>query len=257
MYYIIQENLFKEPHFELLIEWMQHNAVPYEIVKFRPFIHEIEFSTDRKDIWCWGSPNMSMVARSYGWYPGSMYNDNHDLEVYGKHYGDNMLNHDGIIMNITDPLPEEYIAFFARPVKDTKSFSGQTFMNYAWNKWVSEVTNNPDTQDFVKDSRVLIAPLKNTQQEVRCWVIGGKVVSASRYKLGSRVLYQNYDDESYFVDFAQKMVDIYQPAEAFVIDVCLCDDELKVVEINCINCSGFYYMNVDKVMSAIENQFSI
>jgi hypothetical protein len=107
-----------------------------------------------------------------------------------------------------------------------------------------------------RNDTYLVAPVKTIQQEVRCWVVGGKVITASLYKIGNRVVYQNYDDESFFVDFAQRMVDKYQPAEAFVIDVCLADDQLKIVEINCINAAGFYKSHMENLITAIENHFT-
>ena len=91
--------------------------------------------------------------------------------------------------------------------------------------------------------------------EERLWAVGGKIVTASSYKIGSRVVYTNYDDESYFVDFAQKMIDIYQPAEAFVIDISLANDKLQVIEINNINAAGFYDCNMIKLITALENNF--
>lgn len=259
MYYIIQENVFKETHFDLLMNWIERNQIEYEMIKFRPFVTDLEFTTTRKDVWCWGSVNMSKIAKRYGWNPGSMYNDNHDMDVYGKHYGEHMLNHDGISMDITDPLPDKFKYFFARPTKDTKAFTGQLFERETWNQWVQQVIaeeHASGTKILTHNTRVFIAPLKDIQQEVRCWIVGGKVVTASRYKLGSRVLYENYDNESFFVDFAQSIADIYQPAEAFVLDVCLANEELKVVEINCINCSGYYHANMNKLMKAIESHFS-
>lgn len=259
MFYVIQENVFKETHYNLLIECLDKFKFDFEIVKFRPFCHDIEHTTTRKDVWCFGSVSMSKAAKKYGWKPGSMYNKNHDFEIYAKHYGEHMLNADGVVMTVNDPLPSNYEMFFARPTKDTKSFSGQVFMDYSWNEWVDEI-RKLKKRELSKsmlnlETKVLLAPLKEIQQEVRCWVVNGKVVSASRYKLGSRVLYQNYDDETFFTSFAQKMVDIYQPAKAFVLDICLSNDELKIVEINCINCSGFYHCDVQKLIEAIETGF--
>jgi hypothetical protein len=259
MYYVIQENVFKESHFDLLMTWIERNGIEYEMIKFRPFVTDLEFTTTRKDVWCWGSVSMSKIAKRYGWNPGSMYNKNHDTDVYGKYYGKHMLNHEGISMNLTNTLPDRFEYFFARPTKDTKSFSGQLFSREAWIEWVQQVINEETASGrkiLTHETRVQIAPLKDIQQEVRCWVVGGRVVTASRYKLGSRVLYQNYDNETYFTDFAQKMVDIYQPAEAFVIDVCLANEELKVVEVNCINCSGYYHANMNVLMESIESYFS-
>lgn len=256
MFHLIQENVFKEHHHDILLEIVAKNKIDYEIVRYMPFTHDIEFTTVRKDVWCWGSVNLSKVAHKYGWYPGVMYNANHDFEVYAPHYGENMLNHDGIVVNFGDTLPEKYQYFFARPTADTKSFSGQLFSREKWEDWVQEAIANDALKTLTAETKVLIAPLKDTQQEVRCWVIGGKVISASRYKLGGTILYENYDNETFYTDFAQKMVDIYQPAEAFVLDVCLSDNQLKVVEINCINCSGFYHVDMYKLIEGVENHFN-
>lgn len=256
MYYVIQENVFKEDHFMDLIRFLKHNELGHEIIPWRPFTEEINIKTERKDIWAWGSVNLSKIANKYGWVPGSMYNANHDLEVYAEHYSQHMLNSDGIIMNFTDTLPAKYQYFFARPTQDTKSFSGQCFERTEWERWVQEAINNGTEKILTEETRVLIAPIKDTQQEVRCWVVGGEVVSLSRYKLGSKVVYKNYDDEWEAVEFAEHIVAMYQPADAFVLDICLHDNRWKVVEINCINCSGFYHVNMGNLMLKIEDTFN-
>jgi ATP-grasp domain, R2K clade family 3 len=256
MYYIIQENLFKEKHYQLLIDAMERYGLEYEIVKFRPFVHDIEFTTQRKDIFCFGAVAMAAAAKKYNWNPGSMLNDNHDFNVYDNQYGaENMLNGDGYIIDFTDPLPIADEAFFARPIKDSKVFSGQVFSQTAW-KAYAQISKDIDTVNTItEDTKILVAPLKHIQQEVRCWVVGGKVVTASRYKLGNKAIYANYDDASFFVDFAQKMVDIFAVAEAFVIDVCLVNDALKVVEVNNINSAGFYACTMEKLITALEAHF--
>jgi len=105
---------------------------------------------------------------------------------------------------------------------------------------------------------VLVAPLKsNIQQEIRCWIVDGKPVTISQYKIGSRVVYQNHDNNEEAWIFAKDMCKIYCPAKAFVLDICLYQDEYKVVEINCINCSGFYDGDMSKLIQALENTFSV
>lgn len=186
-----------------------------------------------------------------------MMNENHDYEIYSKEYGlNNMLNGDGIVINFTDKIPFDDFMFFARPTLDTKSFSGQVFTQESWREYVETCRKNDAVNLIQEETKILVSPLKNIQQEVRCWVVGGKVITASRYKLGNYVTYENYDNESFYVDFAQKMVDKYQPADCFVLDVCLADDELKIVEVNCINCAGFYDLNLYKLIEALENFYS-
>ena len=275
MFYVIQENLFKEHHYQVLLDTMNRFNFEYDIVKYIPFAGDIYewydseeadknpnfepkvYQTDKTNIFCFGAVAMAAAAVKRGWEPGSMLNDNHDYNVYAPKYGfENMLNGDGVVINFTDPIPFDNEFFFARPTKDSKVFSGQIFSKAAWADY-TKICNESDTVNVItEETQVLVSPLKDIQQEVRCWVVGGKVVTASRYKIGNRVIYANYDDETYFIDFAQSMVDKYQPAEAFVLDICLANDELKVVEVNNINSAGFYECNMIKLIESLENHFN-
>ena len=261
MYYIIQENLFREFHFKTLIEYLKRYNLEYEIIPFRPFTEELEFKTTRKDVWCFGSTNLAKIAKKYDWYPGSMYNENHDVEIYGAYYKENMLNSDGIICTVEESLgfmenDKVPYAFFARPTKDTKSFSGQLFTHDSWKQWIEEVKQTSTLGTLSDETKVLLAPLKQTQQEIRCWIVDGKPVTISQYKIGGRVNYQNHDNNQEANIFAEQMAKLYCPAEAFVLDICLHNDEYKVVEINTINCSGFYDGDMSKLIQSLENTFS-
>lgn len=273
MFYVIQENLFKEHHYQTLLNTMERFNFEYDIVKFLPFVHgiyewydrevvgdafePIPYKTDHKRVFCFGAVAMAAAAKRYGWTPGSMLNDNHDFDVYAEKFGvENMLNGDGKVINFTDPIPFEDEYFFVRPTKDTKVFSGQVFSRAAWVDYAKVCRDTDTVNSITEETKILVSPTKNIQQEVRCWVVGGKVVTASRYKIGNRVIYANYDHETEFIDFAQSMVDKFQVAEAFVIDVCLVDDELKVVEVNNINSAGFYDCNMVKLIEALEDHFN-
>ena len=48
MYYIIQENTFREENYDILVETLNRYELPYEIVKVRPFLEDFDFETDRK-----------------------------------------------------------------------------------------------------------------------------------------------------------------------------------------------------------------
>ena len=54
MYYIVQENVFKEENFYNLINTLERLELEYEIVKLLPFVDEFEFKTNRKDIFPFG-----------------------------------------------------------------------------------------------------------------------------------------------------------------------------------------------------------
>lgn len=255
MYYLIQENLFKETNFHILIDILDRHKLPYEIIEYRPFSDEVKFFTDRKDVFVFGSVSMTNASLKYDWNPGVFYNDNHDMEIYMKKYGEHMLNSDGACINYAEKLPE-YLpyTFFARPTRDTKVFSGSLFTTDSWNEWVNTTVASDVVKNITDETRIFVASLKSfIQKEIRCWVVDDKVVTISQYKIGDRVIQQNYDHEQEAIDFAQQMVDIYSPSRAFVLDICLYKDQYKVVEINCINCAGFYDANMFKLIEALEN----
>lgn len=254
MYYLVQENVFKEKHFTTLIENLQRYDLEYEVVKWRPFAEEIEVNTDRKDIFCFGCVSLTKAAKFYDWNPGVYYDDNQDMEVYMEKYGEYMLNSDGVCINFTDPLPDHIPnIFFARPIKDSKVFSGGIFSKEEWNKWVNTTGDKDVKSNLNETTRILIAPLKDyIQREIRCWIVDGKVVTLSQYKLGNRVVYQNYDYEQEAVEFAQKMANIYSPLRAYVLDICLYQGQYKIVEINCLNCAGYYEADMSKLIQALE-----
>ncbi len=251
--------MFSERNYDLIFHNLNRLNLEYEVVKVVPFIREIEnLQTERKDVWCFGSITLAHIAYKYGFNPGSMFNDNHDLEIYAPKYGSNMLNYDGLVMDFTDPLPEDekWTMFFARPTRDTKVFSGQVFMRHSWNEYVAHVIENNSSNIITDKTKVFICPLKIIYQEIRCWVVNGKVITMSQYKLGNRITYQNLDHDEEAFKFAQNMADIYQPARAFVIDICRTEIGFKIVEINCINCAGFYDMNFQKLLVALEEEFN-
>jgi hypothetical protein len=255
MHYLIQKMLLNDRHHDLLVKCLERMGLTYEMVRFMPFVHNIEFKTKRKDVMCFGSPNMGWAAAKYGWFPGSFINDNHDFEVQLAHYGDYMLNSDGCVMDFTDKLPEGLDLFFARPTMDSKIFPATVYTPDEWNKYVADAQENKATHYIADETRVVISSPKNIQQEIRCWVIDGKVVTASLYKMNGERKRLNYDDEWMPVDFANRMAKIFQPARAYVMDIALCDDEYKIIEVNLLNAAGFYEANLQKLIEALETSF--
>jgi hypothetical protein len=274
MHYVIQENVFRERHYELLLDTMRRGGFSHDIVRIFPFVDKIvrvsdipneegaynvddlpEYVTDRNDVFVFGAIKLARIGADRGWTPGSMMNDNHDYTVYSKHYGVNLLNHDSRVMRLVDDFgwsPGE--EKFLRPTKDTKAFTGKVFTETEWNDTVKHHLHNYRTDMFNEDTLVQVSTPKVIQKEIRFWVVGGKIVTGSQYRLGDAVVYDEfYEDEA--IEFAQRMVDKFQLADSFVIDVCLCDDAWKIVECGCINCAGFYKSNIPKMVMALEERY--
>ena len=105
------------------------------------------------------------------------------------------------------------------------------------------------------DTPISVSSVKEIAMEWRLYVVGGKVVAGSRYRQWGLPDIQPIDTNTAPWQFAQEMVDKWQPAEAFVLDVAslLKSKELKVIEINCINSAGFYACDMKEVVRAIES----
>jgi hypothetical protein len=270
MIYAIQEGLFRGNHEERLVNTLRRFDFDVHFFKHIPFTKELQWiqvehselknayrtasfmvpvePPKGKNVMAFGSVRFSHFAHEFGWKPGSFYNDNHDYRVYSEHYRENMLNWDSRIQRLADPVEEEF--FFARPTGDTKTFKGETYGKKMWEFCVDvALTNGADPNELVQ-----ICSPKEIMQEIRCFVVKGKVITASFYKFGDRVAYQECFDED-ILSFAQEMVDHFQLADAFVIDVCRTDKGLKVVECGCINCCGFYDINEQKLIEALEASF--
>jgi hypothetical protein len=255
MHYIIQENLFREEGHNKLINCLERFDISHELVKVIPFVEEVEFETERKDVFVFGSLKLARLSKKYGWNPGALITENHDYNVYSKYYKENLLNYDSRVVNFGDDFEWEYDQQFIRPCLDSKSFTGKVFEKEDWIEFKNRMLSNPDDTTLRIDSKIQVAVPKRITQEVRCWVVKGKIITQSTYRRGSFLVYDNIVDQD-AIDFAQKMVDIYQLADAFVIDICLTEQGWKIVECNCINCAGFYLCNMQKMIMELEYHFN-
>lgn len=257
MYYVIQENLFREYGYKALIAQLDKLSgreiqSAYEIVKYIPFSGELNVETDRKDVFFFGSSNAGMVAKEkYNWIPGHFINENFNMIKHIDMFGSHMLNADGKIgtakeiCEAIETLSLGLSSSFFRPVDDGKAFTGEQMTGAQWLNYAKD-------NKHLEGVDILIASPKKTQQEIRCWMIDGEPVTISQYKIGSRGNYLNMDHNDEAIIFARKMAKIYQPARAFCLDICLYNDEYYIVELGCINHCGFYDANMGKLIDSLE-----
>ena len=102
MYYVVQDNVFREPNYNNLIYALERLDLPHEIVAVIPFVDDFNFETDRKDVFPFGSIKMARLSQKYEWIPGSQMNDNHDYMVYKDYYKDNLINYYSKIIKFGD-----------------------------------------------------------------------------------------------------------------------------------------------------------
>ena len=256
MYYIVQENVFREHNYNLIFDTLTKLGLEFEVITCLPNSDSFDVKTNRKDVFTFGSIRMAKLAAEKDWFPGSFFGGNHDYSVYSKFYKENLLNYDCIIKEFLDPIEWSYNETkFIRPCKDSKLFNGQLFTKTKWEDLIEQRKQNANYTKLNEPQLIQIGKPKTIYKEARIWIVGGKIVTSSYYRFGQYVAYEeNVDPEG--LEFAQKMVDLYQVAECFVMDICLTPDGWFVVEINCINCSGFYKGDLQKLVMALENLYN-
>lgn len=211
---------------------------------------------DTQPIMVCGSTGVTRIADQRGWQPGSFANENFDFPIWRDGFGaENVLNGDAIVGHISDIAGWEALQapYFVRPTEDTKSFSGRLMTTEVLLDWQTKVKQHlADNTPFQGDLSILISGFKQTVGEYRLFVVNGKIVGSSRYKLGNMVVASSDVPDS-ILTFGQTMIDRWQPAAAFVLDVCEVanNDQYQVVEINNINSSGFYDADIDSVVTAL------
>ena len=92
MYYIVQENIFRDYNYNNLTIALDRLELPYEVVSIYSGREDIIFETDRKNVFVFGGLKMARIAKQYDWKPGSFMNGNHDFEVCKEFYKEHLLN---------------------------------------------------------------------------------------------------------------------------------------------------------------------
>ena len=104
---------------------------------------------------------------------------------------------------------------------------------------------------------VLVAPVKEIDEEWRFIIVDGKVVSGALYM--NKEYREKWEafwdkeckDENAF-RFVEKMAKLYQPDPAYTIDICKTGaGDYKVMELNSFCCASMYSNNYDKVVKTI------
>lgn len=122
--------------------------------------------------------------------------------------------------------------------------------------FVENSLQNPSNPLINGKSLVQISAPRDIIKEARIWIVGGKVIEAVYYKILKDIPFEE-NVEKAGIEFAEKMISIFNVAEAFVMDICLTDIGWKIVEINCINSAGFFpNANVKTIFKELNKHFN-
>ncbi|MFZ6681682.1 ATP-grasp domain-containing protein [Undibacterium sp. Tian12W] len=251
MHWVIQRSIFKPGNYDLLIQALDSLEVVYTSVTIKPGTYDLEPAVKLTGkVYVCGAIKLAKIANERGWLPGSLLNENFNFNVWQQHLGSELLNHAVGTGKLADIDTARYKQFFIRPMEDNKAFDGTVIDNEMLADWRSD----PEKSNLL-ELDVMVSPVKDIYREYRLFVVNGRVVTGSLYKMAGRPqVSADLDDE--VLAYAQTVVSKWTPAQAFVMDVCLSEDGYKVIEFNNINSSGFYASDVLKYVDAIQQAFS-
>jgi hypothetical protein len=141
---------------------------------------------------------------------------------------------------------------FSRPDEDGKAFCGKVRDEKDFVEQMEKVVRG-----YAWGSEILVrvAPVREILSEARFWVVKGRVVSGSLYRVDKELTshYAAPDCPAGLVaqGFADRLC-----LETSVIDVAETADGWKAIEVNSINSAGFYSAGVIDVVEAMEGAYS-
>ena len=254
MKFVLQTNLINDDHC-LQIKYAIEKY-PHIFAENIPFSNEITSRDNIRDtnFIPYGSTNFTTLTHELGW-KGCFFNLRNFTYGAFLENRDDMLN-DNVIwaseaiefLDKQDPDSD----WFIRPSSDLKQFVGQVNTAKNLSDWLKRILggNSSDASGVSEHTFIVVSTPKNIQAEWRWFVVGGKVVSGSMYRYRGH-LHKARVIEQDMIDEAQRFADKWLPHETVCMDLALVDDEVKVIEFNCINSSGFYDNCVETVFDAI------
>ena len=272
MHWIVQENICQEKKWGELISSLERLDVSYSIHKVVPFSGELIPDSNLpkgSNVFAYGSISLGNVCKEKGWIPGVIELPNFIKQR--KHWGDRLLNHDAELWSLGmlayARLPDTYgDTIFVRPIDDSKFIKGQLMTKEELYEWARKVVclREDDGSGAIEhiSSELMVSKPKKLLSEARFWIVDGRVVTYSTYKIG-----RNFTQSRMLVD--QDMICVatalaspfikygWEPERAYCLDLCRTEDnQIKIVEINNINSSGLYDCDTQVLVSAIHGVFS-
>lgn len=139
-----------------------------------------------------------------------------------------------------------YVDTFYKPLNDRKFIPGVIVKRGSTLKTELELNHSTNYSDEELKTLILKSTniLYNIEEEIRCYVVNNKCVTASRYKKCGQYnidTLSNYEMECY-IDAANEFIsNVYSPCDNFTIDLAkMSDGRILIVEYNCLNSSGLY-----------------
>ncbi len=155
----------------------------------------------------------------------------------------------GLIKHIEVAVPT-----FVKPSSDLKYFPGHICIGSG--SIENEITNNCMIDIDLHDDTIVmynVDIITGIKAEYRVFVVNSNIVDISGYMKNGQVQPHIVDPMTYHYisGYVAAIQQIYQPHDHYVIDIADVDGKLKVIEYNCINCSGMYKIDQSALFESL------
>ncbi len=247
MHWVIQKSIFKPGNYDALVGALDQLSIDHTTVEIERGTMTMRPDPDLEEpVYVCGAIKLANIARQKGWLPGSFLNDQFRFDVWLAKLGPELLNADIVAGTLGTIDTSHFSSFFIRPLEDNKAFDGAVIDNATLVQWRADPARHA-----LLDVEVIASPVKTIYREYRLFVVEREIVTGSVYKVAQRP-FASSEVEPYVIDYVASIIARWLPAPSCVVDVCLTDAGLKVIEFNNINSSGFYACDVIKYVAAVQ-----
>jgi len=147
----------------------------------------------------------------------------------------------------TDGLTDAEGRVFVRPDSPLKPFSGRVLIT-------AEIEPAKLDHGFYFDDLsipVIVAPVRSVTREWRFVVVQGQVIAGCEYEESRRARSGVSLPADVHALAADVVASLDAPADAFVMDLCEADDELRLIELNPLGGADFYDCDPSAIVRAV------
>lgn len=179
-----------------------------------------------------------------------------DAVTWRDRLGPLMLNAEGMATTIGEFAVSDLGEMHLRPRGDMK-FVGDAVRseNSTGQRSIPGIVASPafaGSLGIAPETAIWAAPVRSIDAEVRVWMIGGRPVAASTYRVAGRM----HIDASHALVPEAKLEAyaaglVWRPADHYVVDMVLSDGAWRIVEFNPVHSAGWYDADVATVLTAL------
>lgn len=235
--------------------------IPFVPVGIRPFTTEITGLEDADmsgPVMAYGSTKLVKLVSELGLRPGVFFDySTFNVMAWKNCLGIKMANQFNFVQisRLCESCPIELgteKTVFIRPVMDLKAFAGAVKPEgVSLRQFFADKFNGAPYTDY-KNIMVATAEPKEIEGEWRCFIVNREFVTGSQYRIGGE-LKPSSELPSKLEEFVNRTRNAWLPHDHCVMDVAMIDGEFKVMEFNCINASGLYAADAEKLVDALNS----